>query len=269
MNFSNSLPLLLLVHLVLGSTRDNNASNTSNEEYVKISKCCEAGELLKDSRCTKLRDTNETNPWLPEFEPEDAEQESKHVHAPPYRLNIGQPKCSSHEKQWDVYYYDSGSDKLAILPSGKLRHYISDRLEDIEKAKETYGTEFLDTRTKIIHYDYPPDHYCTDKAILTRDKLVVTYAMICVPEVKIKWENPDFLMKKAINPAFHTLAIVSYLVVALVYFVLPQLRDLVGNMISSLSMCLVVNQMASLVRIFTQYEDGFSFLISGKYFCKI
>jgi G protein-coupled receptor Mth (Methuselah protein) len=52
----------------------------------------------------------------------------------------------------------------------------------------------------------------------------------------------------------------------MIHFVLPQLRDLVGNIITTMSVCLIVAQSADLVRIFTEFKihSPLSFLIAGK-----
>ena len=281
------LVMLLLLAAAEASTRDNYAGSGSSvnnvveddeqqqlqmqqqgTSYVLIAKCCEDKEVLLDSHCVPLVETNETQPWRPEFENEDSYQGAKPVKEPRYVLKIGPPKCRSNENQWEVYYYPSSPDTLAMLTSGKLRHYIPDQVDEVEKAKEMYGMDYLepeDVQAKAIHYDYPFGHYCADKAILTKNPLVATYAKICVPR-PIKWANPDNLLRKAVNPAFHAISIVSYLIVAVVYFVLPQLRDLVGNIITSMTLCLIVNQCASLVTIFTEFGNHISFLIAGNNF---
>lgn len=90
------------------------------------------------------------------------------------------------------------------------------------------------------------------------------YALVCVPEVKINWNDVSFLMKKIINPLFHGLAILLYLLVAIIYFVLPTLRDLPGNIITTINMCLLFSQAADLVRIFTQFSNHISIFIVGR-----
>ncbi|XP_071563287.1 probable G-protein coupled receptor Mth-like 5 [Temnothorax nylanderi] len=242
---------------------------------VNIGKCCEPEELLVDDRCTPLAETNETK-WRPEFvrERDDAAQRRTGFVEPRYELKIGRPRCDSDEHQWHVYYYPSGPDRLAILPSGVLRHYIVDLAKSMDENRGVYGVAMLnnlddddddddDGETRAtIHYDYPFGHYCADKVVLSGDRLVATYAMLCVPDVAVRWTDTNYLMRHAIDPAFHAVSMACYLIVAVVYFVLPQLRDLVGNIITSMSLCLMVNQCASTVRIFTEFGNHVSFLVA-------
>ncbi|KAI4490312.1 hypothetical protein M0802_010689 [Mischocyttarus mexicanus] len=264
--------LLLLVSFLASHSRFASGNTNTNDKsnLVKIAKCCELNELLLDDTCTQLSLTNETKPWQPEYTQE--EKDTKIVLrtsvTPDYR--IGLPRCRSNEHQWHVYYYPSGPDRLSIvLPSGKLRHYIDDLKKEInrgnEDALESFrfnDNEYEEEETKSIHYDYSFGQYCADKAVLSRDHLVATYAMICVPEVAIQWTDVNYLMKHAIDPVFHAISIAAYLVVAVVYFVLPQLRDLVGNMITSMTLCLIANQCATTVKIFTELGNHVSFIIA-------
>lgn len=137
----------------------------------------------------------------------------------------------------------------------------------IDKAREIYGPdEVLDQEDniEIIHYDYAFGSYCADRAILSRDNIVATYAMICVPEIRARWRDADYLMKHGIDPVFRAIAIACYLVVAIVYFVLPQLRDLVGNSITSMCMCMVTYEIASGIRTFTDFGNHINFMIIGE-----
>lgn len=239
-------------------------------KMIKIGKCCEPEELLVDDRCTPLTETNETK-WQPEFvaERDPTTGKVRKLIEPKYELKIGRPKCDPNEHQWKVYYYPSGSDRLAILPTGVLRHDIVDQSKAANENRGVYGAvsdfdvEVDDDEEHVIHYDYQFGHYCADKAILTGDHLVATYAMLCVPDVTVHWTDTNYLMTRAIDPAFHAISIVCYQIVAVVYFVLPQLRDLVGNIITSMTLCLVVNRCASTVRIFTEFGSHFSFMIAG------
>lgn len=241
---------------------------------VNIGKCCESEELLVDDRCTPLAETNETK-WRPEFVVERGSTVAggrTRPAEPKYELKIGRPRCANNEHQWHVYYYPSGPDRLAILPSGVLRHYIVNLAKSTDKKRGIYGVSTSnldddddddDDESATIHYDYPFGHYCADKAVLNSDRLVATYAMLCVPDVAVRWTDTNYLMRHAIDPAFHAISMACYLIVAVVYFVLPQLRDLVGNVITSMSLCLVANQCASTVRIFTEFGNHISFFIAG------
>lgn len=264
----------MLIVVVVGSLGKNHprtvtASTDGKTNLISVAKCCEPKELLVDDTCTPLTETNETE-WLPEFVEEKVNGISR---SRPVKLNfqlkIGRPKCQSNEHQWNVYHYRTGEDRLAILTTGVLRHYTTDLTKRMNENRGVYGfdpTELMnedDLDTISIHYDYSFGHYCTDKAILSRDRLVATYAMICVPDVVVTWADTNYLMRHAIDPAFHAISIASYLVVAVVYFVLPQLRDLVGNMITSMTLCLIAGQCASMVRIFTEFGNHISFMVAG------
>lgn len=240
---------------------------------MSIGKCCESEEILVNDRCTSLKETNETK-WRPEF----VEQSSSSSGAsgrskfaePKYELKIGRPRCASDEHQWHVYYYPTGPDRLAILSSGVLRHYV-DLVNGMDEKRGVYGggvTSGLDDdeeddESASIYYDYQFGHYCIDKVVLNGDPQVATYAMLCVPTVAVRWSDTNYFLRHAVDPAFHAISTACYLVVAVIYFVLPQLRDLVGNIITSIALCLVVNQCASTVRIFTEFGNHVSFLIAG------
>lgn len=148
-----------------------------------------------------------------------------------------------------------------------LRHYViksnDDDDDEIKKDEDFYFDD--DALSKNIHYDYPFGHYCADKAILSRDGIVTTYAMVCVPELTSKWTETDQLIRYIVDPIFHAIAIISYFIVAIIYFVLPQLRNLVGNSISSMCLCLIISQCVSTIRIFKQFGNHINFLIIGKF----
>jgi G protein-coupled receptor Mth (Methuselah protein) len=106
-----------------------------------------------------------------------------------------------------------------LLPDGKLRHYIKNP-EDLD------DDEFIHKRksNQPMFYDHENGKYCMDKAITPTEKQTVQYAMVCSLEKVIHWTDPDFLLKKIINPIFHGIAIIILLIVAIIYFVLPTLR---------------------------------------------
>ncbi|XP_076638577.1 G-protein coupled receptor Mth-like 5 [Colletes latitarsis] len=261
----------VLIAVVVGSLGTNHprtviAFANGKINLINVAKCCELKELLVDDTCTPLAETNETE-WRPEFVEEKVNGISRSRQVEPkYQLKIGRPKCQPNERQWKVY--DTGEDRLAILTTGVLRHYTTDPTKKTNENKGVYGLDSTvsmdedDLDTVSIHYDYQFGHYCADKASLTRDRLVTTYAMICVPDVVVTWSDTNYLMRHAIDPAFHAISIASYLIVAVVYFVLPQLRDLVGNMITSMTLCLIAGQCASMVRIFTEFGNHISFMVA-------
>lgn len=69
-------------------------------------------------------------------------------------------------------------------------------------------------------------------------------------------------MRKILDPIFHAIAISCFLAVAIIYFVMPTLRDLIGNIISTISICMIVSQAADMVRIFTELTSHVSFIIA-------
>ncbi|XP_076233922.1 G-protein coupled receptor Mth-like 5 [Calliopsis andreniformis] len=255
--------LLVLVLGLKDHPRAVIASTDGKANLISVAKCCEPEELLVDDTCTPLTETNQTE-WRPEFVEEKVNGISRNRPAKPdYQLKIGRPKCQPNEHQWNVYHYQSGEDRLAILTTGVLRHYTTDLAKKGARESGVYGFDDEDDLNSVsIHYDYPFGHYCADKVILSRDRLVATYAMVCVPDVVVRWTDTNYLMRHAIDPAFHAISIASYLVVAVVYFVLPQLRDLVGNMITSMTLCLIAGQCASTVRIFTEFGNHVSFMVA-------
>lgn len=91
------------------------------------------------------------------------------------------------------------------------------------------------------------------------------YAVVCMPEFKSLWSNTEFLMRNIVSPITHVIAMVCFLVVAIVYFVMPTLRDLVGNIVTTISLCLIVNQAADLIRLLTVFTNHVSLIITGKF----
>lgn len=67
-----------------------------------------------------------------------------------------------------------------------------------------------------------------------------------------------------LDPIFHGINMILLLITAIIYFVLPQLRDLLGNFVTSLSLCLIVVYAADLVRLYRGFSDHVSFLAAGK-----
>lgn len=94
-------------------------------------------------------------------------------------------------------------------------------------------------------------------------------ALICTPQVPSSWTDVDYVMRRVVNPACNAIAITCLLLVAIVHFVLPQLRDLIGNMITTLAGCMIVARIANVVRIFVEYNSPVSYLTAGElYLCK-
>lgn len=92
------------------------------------------------------------------------------------------------------------------------------------------------------------------------------FSQVCTPKASTDWSNTDILIARIVDPLCHVLSIICFLAIAIVYFVLPQLRDLVGNIITTISICLIVAQTADLVRTFTEFSSHVSFLVAGMLF---
>lgn len=138
-------------------------------------------------------------------------------------------------------------DRLALLPNGKLRHYIRNSEDDdadafdLEEATKEDGSMML--------YDYAQGLYCMDKVIVMNTKRCIfirkilikansnlqaiskkdsqvpsEFAMVCSPEKNSHWTDTEFLLRKIVNPICHGISITILLVVAIIYFVLPSLR---------------------------------------------
>lgn len=92
------------------------------------------------------------------------------------------------------------------------------------------------------------------------------FAIVCTPESEMAktWQNTDFVFRRVLNPVFHTIAMVCFLIVAIVHFVFPQLRDLVGNIITTISVCFFVSNAAEVVKIFTEFHNELSYLVAGE-----
>lgn len=98
-----------------------------------------------------------------------------------------------------------------------------------------------------------------------KESMEVQGAVVCVPEVPTVWANTEYIILKVLDPVLHVIAILCFLAVAIVYFVLPPLRDLVGNMLTTIMICLIVTQAAGLVRIYTEFASHISFMVAGEF----
>lgn len=90
------------------------------------------------------------------------------------------------------------------------------------------------------------------------------YAIIChEPEKDRDWAATNFLMRNIINPITHLISIACFLTVAIVYFVMPTLKDLVGNIVTTMCLCMIVGQAADLIRLLTIFTGHLSIFITG------
>ncbi|XP_026477039.1 probable G-protein coupled receptor Mth-like 5 [Ctenocephalides felis] len=226
------------------------SSENIDENYVRVNKCCEINELKVEDRCTHVNETS-AELWQPIFTGLNGEQKVQVK----FKFVTGIPQCGSTEQR-HIYHYAASSDKLVLLSNGNLRHYI-----DYNVDNEYYYDDEKDGSSEPTYYDYIPGLYCMDK-IISNDNKTGQYASVCVPRVETVWKDPEFLIHKIINPALHILCIAILLTVAVIYFVLPTLRDLVGNIITTMSMCLIITQAADLVRIYTEFSSHVSFMVA-------
>lgn len=88
------------------------------------------------------------------------------------------------------------------------------------------------------------------------------YAVVCIDHMP-NWTNPEFLMRNIVNPITHGISITCLLFIAIVYFIMPTLRDLVGNIVTTISLCLVVSQAVDMVRLLTVFTSHISLIITG------
>nr|CAD7197073.1 unnamed protein product [Timema douglasi] len=224
-------------------------------DAVRVQKCCESFELMIDRRCLHQNDTD-IEPWTPMFTSETGHD---NVQVPAFKFVIGIPECGSRQ-QWPIYHYPGSQDRLSLLPSGRLRHYISHHEnDDVSGTLPVQGKE----EHHRYYYEYDLGTYCLDKTRVVQDKkMEAQYAVVCAPEVSPNWNNTDYLIRRLVDPVLHGVAITCFTTVSIIYFVLPQLRDLVGNIISTVTTCLVACQAADLVGIFVEYRNHVSFLIA-------
>uniref|UniRef100_A0A1B0FJ82 G-protein coupled receptors family 2 profile 2 domain-containing protein n=1 Tax=Glossina morsitans morsitans TaxID=37546 RepID=A0A1B0FJ82_GLOMM len=227
------------------------SSEKSDEQLVRVNKCCEKFEIYNDSECTQV---NEIDYFRPVF----TSYKGEHNVSVKYKFVIGLPACGS-TQSWPICHYQGSPDKLVLLEDGKLRHYTITQEEKEEDQHIEYSDdEQFDDTHKPLFYDYPQGQYCIERAVSTTgNHRQILYASVCLAKDK---EDSGFLLRKVVNPIFHGISIIILLLIAIVYFVLPTLRDLVGNIITTLSLCLMVAQAADLVRIFTEFTNHVSFI---------
>nr|CAD7575544.1 unnamed protein product [Timema californicum] len=281
----STLSVLLIVTIV--------GAELIESDVVRVQKCCESFELMIDRRCVHQNDSD-IEPWTPMFTSETGHD---NVQVPAFKFVIGIPECGSRQ-QWPIYHYPGAQDRLSLLPSGRLRHYISHHEnDDVEGTLPVEGKE----EHHRYYYEYDLGTYCLDKLantlvvlsstaedreievrislsnalvvlscstvedeeievristkVVQDKKIEAQYAVVCAPEVSPNWNNTDYLIRRLVDPVLHGVAITCFTTVSIIYFVLPQLRDLVGNIISTVTTCLVACQAADLVGIFVEYRN--------------
>ncbi|XP_055588434.1 probable G-protein coupled receptor Mth-like 5 [Uranotaenia lowii] len=271
LSFVVLLPMLLTIlgrsTLVVGSVQSSSSSNqrNANPNAVRINKCCEKFEIMFDGKCTVAESVN-TTVWEPQFTGRNGE---KNVQVSPIRYIIGAPDCGSMQK-WPIFHYEKSEDKLILFPDGKLRHLILDPHGRGESEQDWEHLFQADIHAEApFQYEFEQGQYCLDRVITTGandSKTEGIFATVCSPERETRWTDSEFLLRKIINPVCHGIAMIILLVVAIVYFVLPTLRDLVGNIVTSITVCLIISQAADLVRIFTEFGNHVSFIVADSFF---
>lgn len=220
--------------------------NAENLYPVIVQKCCNPDKILIGKYCTEVNGTL----WHPLFSSENG-QTNLQID---YRLSIGTPNCG-HMQLWPIYHYKSSADKLRLLPNGVLRHYFDNQSPNEFELENEYNIE-----ENKLFFDYPLSKYCLDKRI---DGIVESeFAWVCAPDHNQEWQTNEFLMHNIVNPITHGVTIVCLLTIAIIYFVMPTLRDLAGNIITTICMCLIVSQTADLVRLLTVFKSHISLLIA-------
>lgn len=142
-----------------------------------------------------------------------------------FKFVIGMPDCGPLQL-WPIYHYPTSADKLVLLPDGKLRHYV----KDPENHDDSFHVKHLNDEDqeyeKPMFYDYAQGHYCMDKAVNTKDDagLQAHFAMVCNPERANNYWTTDAVLRKIVSPVCHGVSIITLLIIAIVYFVLPTLR---------------------------------------------
>jgi G protein-coupled receptor Mth (Methuselah protein) len=129
-----------------------------NHDLVRVQKCCERYEVMVDSRCVHGNETD-TGVWSPLFTSENGQS---NVQLPGFRLIIGIPQCS--RQLWSIYHYSNSLDRLVLLPSGILRHYVTHP----EGVEITLANDLLQEHQNEDgdiqwYYDYKQGTYCLDK----------------------------------------------------------------------------------------------------------
>ncbi|XP_026760690.1 probable G-protein coupled receptor Mth-like 5 [Galleria mellonella] len=259
------LYLMLITSMSLGDVGEQDLNEISEEaNAVIINKCCEENEIMVDSGCRLAEIVNQTL-WKPQFKTEDG----KDVDVKYFRYVHGVPDCETTEMR-GIFQFGKSEDELNLLSDGRLRHLIhhehsSDSIKEDTLMINTFSIHdpiVIPEEKEPTSFIHVQNKYCMDKILMANTNETGEYAVVCIPEVKINWRDTSFLMKKILNPLFHAIAMVLFLIVAIIYFVLPTLRDLAGNIITTINVCLIVSQAADLVRIFTEFSNHVSFMIT-------
>ncbi|XP_063367471.1 probable G-protein coupled receptor Mth-like 5 [Cydia amplana] len=256
--------LLILPHKLLAEVGETDLNDLSDQQNsVLINKCCEPDQIVVNSVCRLAKDYNQTV-WKPQFKTEDG----KDVQVKYFRYIHGYPDCETTQHR-AIFYLNNlrrSEDELNLLSDGRLLHIIhhepsADSVKE-DPLMRIQGSIVIPSEQQQASYTYVQNKYCMDKILMTANSTNTgEYALICIPDVK-NWTDVDFIIKKIVNPLFHAISMILYLIVAIIYFVLPTLRDLAGNIITTINICLIVSQAADMVRIFTEFSNHVSFMVT-------
>ncbi|XP_063387040.1 probable G-protein coupled receptor Mth-like 5 [Cydia fagiglandana] len=256
--------LLILPHKLLAEVGETDLNDLSDQQNsVLINKCCEPDQIVVNSVCRLAKDYNQTV-WKPQFKTEDG----KDVQVKYFRYIHGYPDCETTQHR-AIFYLSNlrkSEDELNLLSDGRLLHIIHHE-PSADSVKEDpwmriQGSIVIPSEQQQASYTYVQNKYCMDKILMMANSTNTgEYALICIPDVK-NWTDVDFIIKKIVNPLFHAISMILYLIVAIIYFVLPTLRDLAGNIITTINICLIVSQAADMVRIFTEFSNHVSFMVT-------
>ncbi|KAH1007750.1 probable G-protein coupled receptor Mth-like 5 [Dendroctonus ponderosae] len=244
MNYKKILCLLLVFSIGNCDEHERPIENT-----IFVPKCCQQDQIFLGKYCTSV---NKTNQWHPLFTSEIGKPNLQVNH----RLIIGMPNCG-HMQLWPIYHYQASADKLRLLPNGILRHYFDTQVPNEFEADNEYTNTLEESK---LYHDYPINKYCLDKRI--DGVLISEFAWVCTPDHKDQWASNEFLMYNIISPITHGITIICLLAIAIIYFIMPTLRDLAGNIVTTICMCLIVSQIADLVRLLTVFKSHISLLIA-------
>lgn len=133
---------------------------------------------MVDSHCVHGNETD-TGVWSPMFTGEDGQS---NVQLPGFKLVIGIPQCP--RQLWSIYHYSDSPDRLVLLPSGILRHYVTHP----EGVEITQGNDLLQEHQNEDgdsqwHYDYKQGTYCLDKVCLMIKYIHWHNGLYCVTNV--------------------------------------------------------------------------------------
>ncbi|XP_022909700.2 probable G-protein coupled receptor Mth-like 5 [Onthophagus taurus] len=237
----NLLRKLFFVSLITGIFQT--IYSYRDESKLKINKCCEEYEVYYSSVCTHIRSVN-TTIWDPQLHD--------------FIFVTGKPDCGF-GKIWSIFNNNS-TDVLKLQPDGSLSHLL------YHEAPKTFDEDiFVRMHDNPIVHNYPQGKYCMDKRI--EGNIKSEFALVCI-EDQIHWTTTEFMMRNIANPITHAISIICLLFIAIIYFIMPTLKDLVGNIITTMCMCLIVSQSADMARLLTVFTSHISIIITET-FCYV